>query len=285
MSRIAALALLIATGCADSSVRLFEAAGRAMARDDFDQAAHLYQEVTIQAPDTVVSARAHFELAQIYYLRRRNSSAARDSLLEALRSPGVTVERDAKIMLARLYANDLGEPGTAIELYESLLEDELDEETRRTLLLSLADGYYRHGELDASASAYRDALALPYHPDTDQAYMRLANLEWLSGSADESLRLVRQLAFLTTDVDRRRDAIVMEVENLILLDRLGEAERRLEDVERSDDLLEKLVSLQRRIDGARGVDGGLGPENVGLQEQQKKIRWGAGRRRRASGGQ
>ena len=255
-----------------------------MATDAFDRAAHLYQEVTIEEPEGVLAGLAHYELAQIYYLRRRNVAAARRSLEKVLQLPGAIVGRDAKLMLARLFAQDLSEPATAIALYESLLRGDLDEATRRETLMSLADCYYRMGEFDASSDAYRRALVLPYHPDTDHAYMRLSNLAWLSGGTSESIRLVRELSGLTSDREHRRAAVVSEVERLMALARFTEAERRLEDAADLFPSTIELPSLRSRIEVMRDDHRELDLEDGLLRKQQKKIRWGSGRRRRASSG-
>ena len=255
-----------------------------MAVDGYDQAAHLYREVTIQAPATALAARAEFELARIYYLRRRNVAAAKESLLKVLQSPTPSLEQQAKLMLARLYTEDLAEPQNAIILYESILDHDIEEAVRRDTLMNLAHCYYSTGELEAAADAYRQALQLPYHPDADHAYMRLANLVWLSGGTTESLRLVEELSRLTSDREHRRSAAVRQIEQLIALDRFVEAERELAKAADIFSETEELVSLRHRIEASRNDQRELESGESLLMEQQKKIRWGAGRRRQVARG-
>jgi tetratricopeptide (TPR) repeat protein len=256
------------TGCSDRAESLYTEAQRAMAADDYEDAARLYRELTIQAPDSVHAAEAHYELAQIYYLRLRDPDAAKDSLVELLQDyPGSNVDIDARRLLARLYEEDFEDPHRAAKLYRTLLAENLDGDVRRQTLLDIANCHYRLGELDASANAYRLALGLPYHPDTDSAYMRLANLEWLSGSADE---------------DYRHQAMLSEVEVLMSLGQFQAARDRVAFAKRvfpdSDDMAELETRLHATELRHQSLDG-EGEEAL-LQELQKKIRWGGGRRRR-----
>ncbi len=287
MSRLAAVSLALTvlgiSGCVDRPTRMFAAADRAMAVDDFDQAAHLYREVTIQAPATDLAARAQFELARIYYLRRRNVAAAKESLLKVLRSSTPNLEQEAKLMLARLYTEDLAEPENAIALYESVLGDDLEEVVRRDTLMNLAHCYYTTGALERSAETYRQTLRLPYHPDADQAYMRLANLAWLTGGAAESLRLVKELSHLTADREHRLSAAVQQIEQLIALDRFVEAERELTTATDIFPEASELASLRHRMAMIRDDQRELGDGETLLVEQQKKIQWSASRRRVARG--
>ena len=137
-------------------------------------------------------------------------------------------------------------------------------------------------EFDASANAYRLALALPYHSDSDSAYMRLANLEWLGGSADESLRLLRNLEERTSDDDYRHEAMLSEVDVLMSLGRFSAARERVLVARNAFPDSVDVVEVEARLDATeqqhQSLDGEA--EEALLQELQKKIRWGGGRRRR-----
>jgi outer membrane protein assembly factor BamD (BamD/ComL family) len=275
-------AWLVLAACNDPSHALFTEAQRAMESDDYETAATLYRELTIQAPDSPYAPEAHYELAQIYYLRLRDVDAAKNSLVELLGDyPGSRVDIDARLLLARLYEEDLEDPHRAAKLYRALLAEKLGEDVRRHTLLNIANCHYRLGELDASANAYRLALGLPYHRDTDSAYMRLANLEWLGGSADESLRLLRELERRTSDDDYRHEAMLSEVEVLMSLGRFDAAEERVlaakEAFAESEDVLEVEARLHAAARRHQSLDGD--GEEALLEELQKKIRWGGGRRR------
>ena len=221
---IASIACLALSGCNDRARGLYDEAQRAMEEDDFDGAARLYRELTIQSPDSPYAAEALYELAQIYYLRLRDVDAAKDSLVKLQQDhPGSSVDIDSRRLLARLYEEDFQDPHRAAKLYRALLAEDLEQEVRRQILLDLANGQYRLGDLEASANAYRLALGLPYHKDTDSAYLRLANLEWLGGSADESLRLLRLLEERTEEKEYRHEALLSEIEVLMSLGRLSKA--------------------------------------------------------------
>lgn len=282
------LALTCALGCRDGVETLFDDARRAMEEDNIEHAARLYREVTIQAPDSALAAEAHFELARIYYLRLRDVEAARDSLIKVVQEyPGSPVDDDARRLLARLYDEELKDPQEALKHYRTLLAHDIDPDARRRTLLDIGHCHYELNELEASASAYRLALALPYHSDTDGAYMRLANLEWLMGSPDESLRLLQEVETRTTDEDRRLEALLSEVEILMGLAQFDEARERLRDARVSFSSAEQLEELEVRLQATeaehRSLDDASG--EALLQELQKKIRWGGGRpRRRAASG-
>ena len=285
MPRVVLLTLvwLALTACRDHTDSLFSEARRAMEADNYETAARLYQEITIQAPDSPLAAEAHYELAQIYYLRLRAVDAAKDILVKMLHDyPDSSVDIDARRLLARLYEEDLQKPQRAVKLYRALLAEDLDEDVRRQILLEIAHCRYRMGEFEASANAYRIALGLPYHRDTDSAYMRLANLEWLGGSADESLRLLRELEERTTEDDYRHEAMLSEVEVLMSLGRFFAARERMSIIVSAFPDSADVVELEARLHANelahQSLDGE--DEEARLQELQKKIRWGAGRRRR-----
>jgi len=168
-----------------------------------------------------------------------------------------------------------------VKLYRALLAEDLDDNVRRQTLLEIAHCHYRMGEIDASADAYRRALGLSYHRETDSAYMRLANLEWLGGSADESLRLLRELEERTSDDDYRHEAMLSEVEVLMSLGRFAAANERVsfagDAFPESTDVVELKVRLHATELQHQSLDGEA--EEALLQELQKKIRWGGGRRR------
>lgn len=281
---VSGVLVLAALGaCRDRSAELFANARRAMEDDNYETAARFYQEVTLQAPDGALAAEAYFELAQIYYLRLRDVDAAKDSLVKLLQEyPDSPVEVSARRLLARVYEEDLQEPHRAVKLYRGLLAQDLDAETRRQTQLDIAECHYRMGELDAAANAYRLALGLPYDSDMDSAYMRLANLEWLGGSADESLRLLRELQERTTVQEYLYEAMLNEVEVLMGLGRFSEARARMSVVEEafsgSPDVKEVRDRLNDTEARRQSLDG-EGEEAL-LEELQKEIRWGGGRRRR-----
>lgn len=272
--------LAVLSACTTPAERLFEEARRAREADAIDEAAHLYREVTILAPDDPRTVRAHYELAQIYYLRRRNIAAARAELQTVVQSfPGSEFETDAKRLLAHMYADDLREYPAAERLYREVLEDEsLEVSERREALLQLAQCYYRTGETDRAAATYRRVIDLPYDHDTAAAYLRLANLSQMDGASGEALQLVRELARVATDDRDRREARVAEVHILLSEGELDSARARLEDAGLEHPGSEQLAELDRRLRDARMAMALDANEERSLAEGSNSLRWGATRR-------
>ena len=275
-------AVLVFSGCRGGADVLYQDAQRALAADEFERAAHLYQEITIQAPESPLAPEAHFELAQIYYFRLRDAEAARERLVQILQDyPDAPVVARAESLLARLYDDVFLDREKALKHYRGLLGRDIDVDERRETLLRIGHCHYDRNELDLAARAYESAIALPYDADTDQAYLRLASLEWMEGLHQRSLDLLEELRQRTSDPDRRHEALVAQVEVLMSLGRFDEARQKLQEVaarpeERAE--LERLRVRLRAAEAAHASLDGAGEEAM-LRELQKKIRWGAGRRR------
>ena len=284
------LALFFAGGglsCKDSSKRLIDAARQAMEVDDFEGAAHLYQEVAIRNPKGALAEKANFELAEIYYLRLRDVDSAKKALIQALSANNGKETRTsvrAALLLARLYKYEFGEPHSAMKLYRSLLKRDLENNAQRETLLELAYCHYQLGEFDTVVELYRKALSLPYHRDADAVYMRLANLERLAGSKRESVRLLREFIQNTEDENNQLKALLKEVQILSDEGRFGEAERRISLAEEENPTSSELKQLRRELKGiqfARQEIEGLYGETL-FHEQQKKLRWDYGRTPRSA---
>ena len=280
---IALAAGLWLAGCSRSSESLFGEAQQALAADDAERAARLFKEITIASPDDPLAARAHYELAQMYYLRLRSVTASRDSLIKILTDyPASPVVAPARKMLARLYERELDSPEKALAQYEILIRQDPDIESEREMLSAVADCHYRLDELDASRDAYQRVLSLPYHPDTDAAYLRLATLEWIAARPEESLRLLRELRDRSASEDRRYEAVVGEIDLLTRLGRFAEAREEIDFARRVFPGRPDLEELQRWVQAAYRRQQSLDSDGPALEERQKTIRWGSGRRRRAS---
>lgn len=275
--------LLGLAGCQSRPETLFQQAQRALASDDAERAARLFKEITIAAPDEPLAARAHYELAQMYYLRLRDVNAARDGLLRVLTEyPESPVALSARRLLARLYERELDAPEKALAQYEVLMQGPLDADSEREMLLAIADCRYRLDELEASAEAYRKVLALPYEDVTDSAYLRLATIEWIEGSPDESLRLLRALREKSASDERRYEAAVGEIELLTRLDRFADARRQLEEARAAFPDRSDLDDLRSWMQTAYRQQQSLDADGAALEELQKTIRWGSGRPRRST---
>lgn len=269
-------------GCRDRAAGMLEQAREAMQKDNIEAAADLFREVTIQFPDSPLAAEALYELAEIHYLNRRDAEAAHTLLLEILTDYRTSAaSTDAQRLLARLYETELDDPEKALSQYRALLDVEESPERRRSTLLSMAECYYRMDRLDKALEIYREVIHLPYDPETDAAYFRLANLELLVGSPELALETLRQLAAVTKDGDRRFDALLSEVEVLMSLGRFSEARESIERLQKTEWDPEPVRELLIRLQSVELEHDSLDDEAQAalLRELQKQLRWGGGRRR------
>jgi tetratricopeptide (TPR) repeat protein len=196
--------------------------------------------------------------------------------------PESGVALEAHLDLARLYERELDQPEKAVPHYREVLTAAgLDETLEREVLMSLGDSYYRLDLLADAASRYRRAIELPYVGQTDGAYLRLALIERLEGNGEAALALLRNLASSTAEPDRRREAVVGEVEVLMEQGRFSEARDRLREAKGSFPAAVELDELQARLNAAQLFAQSMGEDEGALVELQKKIRWGSGRRGRS----
>jgi tetratricopeptide (TPR) repeat protein len=292
--------LAAALGCQEREGDLFGRAREALEEDDFERAARLYREVTILAPNSARTPDALLALAQIHYLHLRDVDAASDRLRKILSDYGGSeaVPR-ARRLLARIYEQDFGDLERALEQYRALLalEDGAElfettgaesdvspgsDESRRETLLSIASCLYRLNRLPEAKQVYGEVLALPYHPDAEGAYLRLANVERLAGNHDEALALLRELLARTSREERKHEAVANELSILIESGRFDEARIRLRDVQASFHDSEVIQELSARLVAAMRERLALDAEDqvAALEQEQKRIRWGGGRRAR-----
>jgi tetratricopeptide (TPR) repeat protein len=278
------LLMLFMGACQENAASLLGQAKEAMQKDDLESAADLFREVTIQSPESPLAAEALYALAEIHYFNRRDAEAARDLLLKILMDyPTSAVSTEAQRLLARIYEVEFQDSEKALTHYRALLDLAQVPDSRRSTLLSMAECYYGMDSLHDALQTYRQVVELPYHSDTDGAYFRLANLELLVGSSENALEILRQLVAATRDDDRRYDALLSEVEVLTSLGRFPEARESIERLQRGDwdpapvsDLLVRLRSVELELEHESLDDDA---QAALLQELQKGIRWGGGRRR------
>ena len=277
------IAVLPMWHCADRSESLFSDAERALAADDFDAAARLFREVTILSPQSPLSAQALYELARIAYFQKRDPDEAGESLIKLLADhPEADVVLPARHLLRASTRTTWTIRPKALVQHEAILVHDTSPDVRRATLIAIGHCYYRLNDLASAADAYGRAIALPYDPSVDSAYLRLANITWLASSPETSLELLRELSSRTADADYRQDALLREVEVLMGLGRFTEARARLREFEETLRDPTSVAELQARLQSTeqahQSLDGEAG--EALLQELQKKIRWGGGRRRR-----
>ena len=275
--------LMIFTGaCRDHATRLLGQAKEAMQNDDVESAADLFREITIQTPDSPLAAEALYELAEIHYFNRRDAETAHDLLLAILMGyPTSAMSTEAHRLLAKIYEVEFQDLEKALTHYRALLDIQQVPDSRRDTLLSIAECYYGMDSLEEALETYRQVVELSYHSDADGAYFRLANLELLVGSPERAADILRQLGAVTRDEDRRYDALLREVEVLMSLGRFPEARQSVERFHRVDEdpalvngLFVRLRSVELEYESLEED-----AQAALLQELQKGIKWGMGRRR------
>jgi tetratricopeptide (TPR) repeat protein len=273
------LALVLSPlACRSETERLFAEAARAERADDYEGAAHRLREIVIADPASPLAARAQFELAQIHLLRTRDVTAAHAELLKILEDhPDSPLALPTRRLLARLYERELADPQRALAHYRAVLENHLDVDVERETLLALGECHYRLEQLEEAAAAYGRAVALPYDASSDGAYSRLAALSRLSGDAEASLRWLQELVRRTTDNDRRYTALLEQVEVLLALQRLPEAQERLREAERLSPDAPENAALKARLDTAASGPLSVDGRNETPEKLQERIHWGSGR--------
>lgn len=269
------LMTLVGLGCRSETEQLFVEAESAEAADDYEGAAQRLREITIGHPESPLAPRAQLELAQIHLLRTRDVTAALTTLAEILdKYPESDVAPSAHRLLGRLYQRELQEPQQAILHYRAALEWKLDVSAERETLLALGHCHYRLSELEEAASIYRRAVELAYDETADAAYFRLATIARLSGEHQTSLRWLEELGRRTREENRRYAAMLGQVEALLSLGRLEDAQARLREAERLSPDAPENEELQARLDSAASEAGG---DSDRVEELEGRIHWGAGR--------
>jgi tetratricopeptide (TPR) repeat protein len=279
---------LVVLNCRSPLEKQLDAGERALGRGRYREAIAHYSEVILQAPGSEQAAEALYEMAVIYYLQRRNPDAARASIRKILHEhPESAVAHDARAMLARLYAEDLKEPEKAILEYRQLLEDARDEKEKRDILLSIADCRYQQDDLVAAAEDYRFIIEeISYGEESDRAFLRLAYIEALLGRWDEALDALDALLVATDSPQSRREAFLARAEIHLRTNRrpqarvsLASADREFPDDPVLVDLGTRLAWLERE---AKSLDDGASESQILLEELQRNISWGRGRRTQRS---
>ena len=204
----AGLTSLVILSCSSPESDELAAAREALGGGRYREAIEHYTEVTIQAPESLEAAQALYDVALIHYLRRRDLDSARSTFRKILSFyPESDVARDARLLLARMYEQDLGAPDKAIREYEFLLESETDPAERNSLLMRIADCRYEMDDMGRAAEAYRRvAEDSPRGEESVRAYLRLAHIRRLTGRMDEAVENLETVLRVSEVPDSRRKA-------------------------------------------------------------------------------
>jgi len=276
--------------CKSPAEKQLDAGRRAFGRGLYQEAINHYGELVLQMPESPEAARALYEQGIIYYLKLRDLDTAfvnfRKVITEHNDSP---IAKDARLMLARMYQEDLGEHEKAIREYERLLEEMEETEEQKAILLSLADSYYELDDMGRAAEHYQRVMDLADHPDdqgADAAFLRRALIEALEGRREEALGMLEDLLEKTDEPEARHHAYVSAAEIRLISNEYEQAKAVLARADREfpDDgkLFELADRAERQEQDGRSLDDGTIESQVLLEEMQRNISWGRGRRPRTA---
>jgi len=274
----AATALLSALGfarCSSPERANVEKGQHALGQGRFQEAIAHYQEAILDAPRSSDAARALYEIGLIHYYRIRDLSAARATFRKLSTDyPDSRPAREARFMLARLYAEDLDAADKALEEYHALLESSESRSEEKAIRLAMAECQYQAGRLEHAAVAYRQIVdGYPYDESSGAAYLKLAHIERLLGRAPESVTIFDRLLELSPTADVRRAAFFGSAEALSQLglgDRAkGYLERAVEEFPGDSEAKGRLseLSSRSRSEELLQAEAGL-PENL-----ERRVRW------------
>jgi tetratricopeptide (TPR) repeat protein len=281
---LSAACLVTIVACKSSAERYLEAGTQAMGRGQYRVALDRFAEVVLMAPGSSEAARAVYGMGVIHYLKQRDLDAARSSFRKVLDEYSTSeVAPEARRMLARVYETEGGEPQKAIQEYYRLLEESNDPAYEKDILLDVADCYYRLDDLANASRLYRRITEdYSYDELSDPAYLRLAHIQALAGNRREAESIIESLLERTDYPDSRHRAFLLAAEVVL---ESGHYERGRSLLARADrefpgdrELLELGSRFGRQeVDGKSLDDGDLESQLV-LEEMQKNISWGRGRR-------
>jgi len=273
-----------AAACTSRAEQSLEAGRLAVGRGQYREAIASYTEVVVDAPASPLAAEALYEIGLIHYLKLRDLGAARAAFRILLsRHPESEVTIEARRMLARMYEEDLGDPDKAVRQYTEILAELEDPGEEKEILLAIAHCHYRLDQLREAADVYSRVIEeYPYDEQSDIAFLRLAQIQALSGRTDEVISILGRLLEETRQPESRHKAFLTEAEVLLASRRYGEANDRLKRAEREfpgvPELHELADRLRRQQLEARSLDDGARESKRILAELQSKIRWGWGSR-------
>jgi TolA-binding protein len=272
------LATVVVDCSSPASEELYEAR-RALGRGRYREAIDRYTEVTLQAPGSPEAAQALYDVALIYYLKLRDLETARSTFRKLLTFyPTSPVAREARVLLARMYEEDLGDPHRAIEEYALLIQHESDPAKDKTYLLKIAQCRYSLNQLDEAAEDYRRIIEdFAYDEESDAAFLRLAHLEAIDGRAEEALERMDTLLEISQVPESRRRAYLMQAEILGGRGQFDEAAARFERAAEEFPGDPELASLEDRLHEQQEELARAAAEARASSELEKRVRWSRGR--------
>ncbi len=279
-----------AMACDAPVEKQLNAARRAFGRGFYQEAISLYDEVVLQVPGSPEAGRALYEQGIIYYLKLRDLDSAFVNFRKVVTEhTGSSIAKDARLMLARMYQEDRGEHEKALREYGRVLEEIDDTDEQKAILLSVADNYYEMNDLEQAARHYQRVIDLAKYPEdegADAAFLRRALIEALDGRRQEALGMLENLLKMTDEPRARYHAFVSAAEIWLLSNEYENVRAVLARADREfpgdGKLFELANRMMRQEQDGRSLDDGTTESRVLLEELQRNISWGRGRRQRTA---
>jgi tetratricopeptide (TPR) repeat protein len=254
-----------------------------MGRGEYREAIRHYKEIVLRNPSSAEAPRALYEVGVIYFLELRDVEAAKRIFREVNGDyPQSSSATDARRMLARIYGDEQGELLRAIRAYEQIL-DEYEDRDKKEIQLAIADYYYDLDDMTTAVAGYGSVIDEHAYDDlSDRAYIRLALISAFQGHEEESLDALEALLSRSDNPVSRRRALMIAVDVHLASDRYEGGEACLERADREfpDDpeILDRRARLTRREQDSKPLDDGRVDSQALLEELQRNISWGRGKR-------
>lgn len=251
-----ALGALLA-GCSSDAREIMGQAEACWRKGDYENAIRFNRQAIANAPRSKEAAQALLKIGTIYY---RNLRQIRDAINTfnhlAAQFPGAPEEYEARLLLAEIYANEVGDLTQAIAEYDRLLtwpklRDREEIEFRR------ADAYFKSNDFDR---ALRELQGIQESGVTghlaDQISLKIGNIYLIQKRYEDALPPFERVAHCPSAECRRHAILGMAeaYEGLFDFDKAIEAVRQLdatpENQARIREEVARLEAARKKAEGA-----------------------------------
>ncbi|MBM3791904.1 MAG: tetratricopeptide repeat protein [Acidobacteria bacterium] len=244
-------------GCGASSRDLLREAEGAWRRGDYESALRLNNSLLVNDPGAKDAPQALLNIGNIYYRNLRRIGPAIETYTRlAEQHPGSAQEYQARMSLAEIYSNEVGDLTRAISEYDGILElPEVDNRTEIEFLR--ADAYFKKEDY---ARALRELQRIqesnPGGHLEDQVHLKIGNVYQIQKRYEEALAAFQKVSQSPCAVCRARAITnLMETyESLFDFDNAMAAIRKLDSSPENDLRIRQEVSRleekKRRLNSA-----------------------------------
>jgi predicted negative regulator of RcsB-dependent stress response len=226
---------------------------------DFEQAADLFWQAAMMAPDSPRAAEALYEAGFTYYVVGipKTDDARRQAELTVAgeQAFGLLIEKypnsphvvQARLELGKMYMEG-EEFGKALEQLEAVVGEVKDPESRQKVCFDMAQCYERLGRIEMAVGRLKDIINLQHPGETDEeAHLVLARFYYEAGAHEQAVALLNQLLQGDVSFYTRQAAYTRLARYLLELNRFDEAIAALNEVEANPSNRALLSDLRDRI--------------------------------------